>query len=117
MIKLGTKSISPGGIAKVIKGADVVWEKEVIKTLSWNLNGDVSPYAVSLYIPDELRNGLSISEVIEVKIGEFKPISLEYIESFSIAGIRFVNDFESLLGTTKWIYIGTKITVTYKQGG
>lgn len=114
MIKLGDKNVEPEQILKVTKGKDVVWEKEVIKTLSWNLTGVLSPYNERLLLPGDIADELINREILEVKIGGFKPIDSGKIKPMYTRSIIFTNDFSVLLEIDDWISKGTKITVNYK---
>lgn len=116
------KDIKIGGkqVVKVMQGIDVVWEKSVVKTISWTISSQVSPFAKQINIPDSYQSELKDKQLLSVKIGELQEVSQEYIKVVFPADdrfqphISFSKSFDELLGISDWIYAGTQITVTYK---
>lgn len=114
MIKLGDKNVEPEQMLKVTKGEQVVWEKEVIKTLSWSLTTDIAPFRDDLPIPHKIGVELATTELLEVKIGPFRPISSIDIKGSNIEGIIFAERLNILLSYSGSLLKGTKITIYYK---
>lgn len=120
MIKLGDKDRTPMRCLKVTKGSSLVWEKAVIKTISWTSSSQVSPFAKQIDIPDSYQSELKDKQLLSVKIGELGEVSKEYIKGFFSTDdrfkpyINFSKSFDELLGISDWVPAGTKITITYK---
>lgn len=112
MINKIPKSVGNKGVIKVMKGIDLVWEKSTIKTISWTISNQISPYANNLIVPKEFQSDLKDKQIISVKIGDLGEVSNGITNS--IPYLRFSKSFDELLGTSDWIHAGTIITVTYK---
>lgn len=112
MINKIPKSVGSKGVIKVMKGIDLVWEKSTIKTISWTMSNQISPYANNLIVPKEFQSDLKDKQIISVKIGDLGEVSNGITNS--IPYLRFSKSFDELLGTSDWIHAGTIITVTYK---
>lgn len=112
MINKIPKSVGNKDISKVVKGIDLVWEKSTIKTISWAISSQISPYANNLIVPKESQSDLKDKQIISVKIGDLGEVSNGITNS--IPYLRFSKSFDELLGTSDWIHTGTIITVTYK---
>ncbi|WP_308749697.1 hypothetical protein [uncultured Anaerococcus sp.] len=112
MINKIPKSVGSKGVIKVMKGIDLVWEKSTIKTISWTISNQISPYANNLIVPKEFQSDLKDKQIISVKIGDLGEVSNGITNS--IPYLRFSKSFDELLGTSDWIHAGTIITVTYK---
>lgn len=112
MINKILKSVGSKGVIKVMKGIDLVWEKSTIKTISWTISNQISPYANNLIVPKEFQSDLKDKQIISVKIGDLGEVSNGITNS--IPYLRFSKSFDELLGTSDWIHAGTIITVTYK---
>lgn len=112
MINKIPKSVGSKGVIKVMKGSDLVWEKSTIKTISWTISNQISPYANNLIVPKEFQSDLKDKQIISVKIGDLGEVSNGITNS--IPYLRFSKSFDELLGTSDWIHAGTIITVTYK---
>lgn len=112
MINKIPKSVGNKGVIKVVKGIDLVWEKSTIKTISWTISNQISPYANNLIVPKEFQSDLKDKQIISVKIGDLGEVSNGITNS--IPYLRFSKSFDELLGTNDWIHAGTIITVTYK---
>lgn len=112
MINKIPKSVGSKGVIKVMKGIDLVWEKSTIKTISWTISNQISPYANNLIVPKKFQSDLKDKQIISVKIGDLGEVSNGITNS--IPYLRFSKSFDELLGTSDWIHAGTIITVTYK---
>lgn len=112
MINKIPKSVGSKGVIKVMKGIDLVWEKSTIKTISWTISNQISPYANNLIVPKEFQSDLKDKQIISVKIGDLGEVSNGITNS--IPYLRFSKSFDELLGTSDWIHAGTIIAVTYK---
>ena len=112
MINKIPKSVGSKGVIKIMKGIDLVWEKSTIKTISWTISNQISPYANNLIVPKEFQSDLKDKQIISVKIGDLGEVSNGITNS--IPYLRFSKSFDELLGTSDWIHAGTIITVTYK---
>lgn len=112
MINKIPKSVGSKGVIKVMRGIDVVWEKSVVKTISWATSSQASPYSNNLIVPRDFQQELKDKQIISVKIGDLGEVSNGITNS--IPYLRFSKSFDELLGTSDWIHAGTIITVTYK---
>ena len=112
MINKIPKSVGNKDISKVMKGIDVVWEKSAIKTVSWTISNQISPYANNLIVPRDNQSELKDKQIISVKIGDLGEVSNGITNN--IPYLKFSKSFDELLGTSDWIHAGTIITVTYK---
>lgn len=112
MISKIPKSVGNKDISKVMRGIDVVWEKTTIKTVSWTISNQISPYANNLIVPRNNQSELKDKQIISVKIGDLGEV-VDGITN-SVPYLKFSKSFDVLLGTNDWIPAGTQITVTYK---
>lgn len=112
MINKIPKSVGSKGVIKVMKGIDLVWEKSTIKTISWTISNQISPYANNLIVPRDNQSELKDKQIIAVKIGDLGEV-VDGITN-SVPYLKFSKSFDELLGTNDWIPAGTQITVTYK---
>lgn len=106
-VKLGSKQV-----VKVCEGIDVAWEKKTIKTMSWTISNQISPYANMFIVPRVNQTELKDKQIISVKIGDLGEV-VDDIRN-DIPYLRFSKSFDELLGISDWIHAGTIITVTYK---
>lgn len=112
MISKIPKSVGSKGVIKVMKGIDLVWEKSTIKTISWTISNQISPYANMFIVPRDNQSDLKDKQIISVKIGDLGEVSNGITNN--IPYLKFSKSFDELLGTSDWIHTGTIITVTYK---
>ena len=112
MISKIPKSVGNRDISKVVKGIDLVWEKSTIKTISWTISSQISPYANMFIVPRDNQSELKDKQIISVKIGDLGEVTSNIKNE--IPYLRFSKSFDELLGTSEWIHAGKIITVTYK---
>ncbi|MSA99613.1 hypothetical protein GKG03_07960 [Finegoldia sp. BIOML-A3] len=112
MISKIPKSVGNKGVIKVVKGIDLVWEKNTIpdnNSVSWNINKDISPYANVVIVPREYQDivrGKDIKSVELVGIGTITN-GIKNNTPF----ISFSKSFDEIFGITKKIPINTKIII------
>lgn len=112
MISKVPKSVGNKDISKCMKGNSLIWEKLSIKTISWTISNQISPYANMFIVPKDNQSELKDKQIISVKIGDLGEV-VDDIKN-DIPYLRFSKSFDELLGTSDWIRAGTIITVTYK---
>lgn len=112
MISKIPKSVGNKDISKVVKGIDLVWEKSTIKTISWTISNQISPYANMFIVPRDNQSELKDKQIISVKIGDLGEVS-DGVNN-DLPFLRFSKSFDEIFGTNDWIRAGTIITVTYK---
>ena len=121
MIQIGTKKIKDikksGNIVKVLKGVDLIWEKNQIKTISRLHPNQISPFSTSITVYDEnIDRQLRDRYIIDITIGNYG--KFEIGDKFYTEGrlmLNFGGSLDDLLGVTDMIPSNTKITARYKD--
>lgn len=121
MIKIGNIGIDEvnyqGNISKALKGTELIWEKNQIKTISWLYQSQLSPFSesISIYDEDVIRQ-IKDKIIIDITIGNYG--SIEIGEKFYLVNgqsrLSLRASLEELLGVKDFIPRNTRMTIRYK---
>ena len=112
MISKIPKSVGNKGVIKVVKGIDLVWEKNTIpdsNSVSWNSNKEISPYANVVIVPREYQDIVRGKDIKSVELVGIGTITTGIKNNTPF--ISFSKSFDELFGITKKIPINTKIII------
>ena len=116
MINKIPKSVGNKNISKVTKGSSLVWEKMTIKTISFNLESDISPFSTHIPLPKDLYTNIFGKKIVSITIVGFDSIMDEKIivsERFEVINLnKSLNEF---IDVTDFIRKGTKVTIKYSE--
>lgn len=112
--KIKELSIGTDKIAKAYIGANLIWEKGILRSAWANTTSNISPYTKEIAISSWTVNTLVGKTIVSVKIGSFKEISKEYIKPMTNPEkISFTKPIDELTGNNDWIPQGTNVTIKY----
>lgn len=121
MIQIGTTKIGSinyqGNISKVLKGTELIWEKNGIKEFSWLHPSQISPFSSYMLVYGDAQTTLNNKYLIDIKINGYRSILRNELITIRHGNLRinFGGSLDELLGINSIIPANTKITVRYSD--
>lgn len=121
MINIGATKIGSinyqGNISKVLKGTELIWEKNGIKEFSWLHPSQISPFSSHVIVYGDEQTTLNNKYLIDIKINGYRSIVInEFVTiSYGALVINLGGSLDELLGINNIIPANTKITVRYSN--